>query len=435
MRTRPPLHRIWWFAASLALALASIGWLFSSREQTVDQRLLFGTWRNSSFLLGAGLSWITGLALLGGLSRKALFGGLLATMILSFTWILLELLALLNVVSYPWILLGQQDDLTTVLGYHPTPHQDVRGYAYEDLIRGSGSAPKPIPYHYRTDHRGFRNHQDRDAADIYALGDSILVAGLIPFEKTVSARLESELKLPVMNIALIAIGPQRERDLFLKSGVPTEGRLVLQFVFEGNDIADALSYPGRRGQKSGIPRLIERSFINTSLVWLQTRTTPIDPRALRRTGYIGDQAYRFSYTKESLVGHERARDLILGALGEMRRTVHAGGGQYAIVLVPDKLRVLGPLCTWPEGSILKPHEPHLSPLRQYVSDWCERESVPFLDLSEPLLKTARSGRIPWFPFDTHPNEIGHEAMANAIASWDLVTAFRERRSPPMALDE
>ena len=161
----------------------------------------------------------------------------------------LDAAGLLGLIDYPAVVLGVSNEL----GTEPIPRSDIRGVTYQDMDRDRS---EPIPFRYRTDRRGFRNRTDRDEADIYLLGDSILVAGLIPEEETIASRLEAEAGRSVMNIALIGIGPQRERDLLLHAGLPLEDRRVLHFIFEGNDLGDSKAYRSRQGAKpSGFNRL------------------------------------------------------------------------------------------------------------------------------------------------------------------------------------
>ena len=51
-----------------------------------------------------------------------------------------------------------------------------------------------------------------------------------------------------------------------------------------------------------------------------------------------------------------------------------------------------------------------------------------LDVSQPLIESTRDGEIPWFPFDTHLNEIGHQVMAEAAIDWAATRDWKESRS-------
>jgi len=86
--------------------------------------------------------------------------------------------------------------------------------------------------------------------------------------------------------------------------------------------------------------------------------------------------------------------------------------------------VLGPLCTWPAGSVLGDHADRLSPLRAIVGDWAREAGVPFLDLTPALRAVAEGGRLPWFPYDTHWNAAGQRAACDALLDWEPVAALR-----------
>jgi hypothetical protein len=294
----------------------------------------------------------------------------------------------------------------------------VSGVTYQDIWTRWGVASDPISFHFKTDARGLRNDEDRAAADIYLLGDSFLVAGLLPFNKTITHRLEAATGHTVMNIALIGLSVQSECDLLRDVDLPVRGRLVLHFVFEGNDLLDSASYRERQSGK----RVQQRSWKDGSLTFqllmaLQRKTQGVDPLFSQQTGYIGDEAYGFMYVGPLMRGHDEEIPHVLAALDDTRRLVEAHGGTYAVVAIPEKYRVLGPLCRWPEGSELADSKRQLSPLLPAVIRAGAEHNVATLDLTAALEESARAGRITWFPGDTHWNENGHAAAAEAIAAW------------------
>src|SRR5262249_34727263 len=127
-------------------------------------------------------------------------------------------------------------------GAPAAPTLDVRGTTFEDTALAWGLPAAPIAFRFQTDRRGYRNALDREGGDVYLLGDSCLVAALLPFEETLCGRLEAALARPVVHLALIGIGVYQEAALRDADDVPLEGRLVLHFVFEGNDQADSAKY-------------------------------------------------------------------------------------------------------------------------------------------------------------------------------------------------
>jgi lysophospholipase L1-like esterase len=410
----------------LAGALAiTAGWLALTAEAPQgEEHRFFGRWRAQHFAVACSLLAVCALVGAAAVSRAALLRALFAGLLVTATWGLLEAAGLLGFVAYRDVFGPPR---RPPLGREAIPHLDVRGETFEDIAMRWNLPREPVAFHYRTDRHGFRNAHDRAAADVYLVGDSVLVAGLLPFESTIAARLEARIAQPVANVALVAIGPEQERTMFRAAKLPVAGRLVLHFVFEGNDLEDARRYRARlRGGEPPDP-LIARSFALNLALWLQRATQPQPPAARERRGTIGGTPYYFAYGPEA--GHPEAEDA--AALAEtcraFRDAVALGGGRYALVFVPTKLRVLGPLSTFPEDSPLRGAGGGVSRLAEVLRRIADAEDIPFLDLTPALAARARAGGIPWFRADTHPNAIGHDAAAEALAAWDPVRGIAPHR--------
>lgn len=417
--TRPGRRRAA-LALALALALLAAGWLAltAQRSTSLDEGLrFFGLWRTRHLLAALALLWCAAALLLGALARRALLAFLAAQAAAGLALVALELAGLAGLLSFES---ADAAELPEQVGRRRVPHQDLRGETREDLALMWGIASPSIPYHYRTDRRGFRNEPDRESADVYLLGDSFLVAGLVPFEQILSAQLERALARPVMNLALVGLSPQDESALLRESGLPLAGRLVLHFVFEGNDLRDSARSrhgPARR------PSWKQRTLTNRLVLLLQAATQPRAELAALRTGWIGTQPYLFHWLSNSFRGFEGELEAIEATLGDLRRHVEEQGGRYALVLVPTKLRVLGPLARFEQGSPLADWRAHLGPLPERLAAWSAREGVPYLDLGPALAVAAAAGSVPWFPFDTHWNEHGHATAARALAEAGFVRAW------------
>ena len=292
---------------------------------------------------------------------------------------------------------------------------------YEDTAQSWGLAPAPIPFHYQTDRRGYRNAEDRADADVYLLGDSFLVAGLVPVEQTLAARLEAALGRSVINIALIGLSVEEERDLLEASKLPLAGRTVVHFVFEGNDLVDSIKY--RQTRQTGVTpdplARSERTLTYQVLMALQRRSAPVSVNAKRRTCSIRGRTYTFKWGAQSMRCPECERQItaITAALAETRRYVEEHGGRYLLVLLPDKLRVLGPSCSFPAESAIPNYRAELSLLPEAIARFAAETGIGYLDLSQPLLDAAAAGREIWFAGDTHWNAEGIEVAANALAEW------------------
>lgn len=405
------------------LIVTGVVWLALTRSLPPEQdRNFFGHWRTSSILVAAALLGAAGAATLAAYTRRGLFAYLLGTLLAAAVLALLELGTILGVNYGP--LFGHSTG--AAFGSDPVPNVDLTGVTYQDLAHGWNLPTEPIPFHFRSDRHGFRNEIDRDAADIYVLGDSVVVAALLPFAETMTGRLEKTLGRPVMNIALIGIGPERELELLRQSAVPLDRRLVLHVITEANDIGDSHSYRNP-GQGQPWDSGVNRSFTKHLIVWLQEQLQPVPYQAARGTGWIGNDSYLFHWVGDNINAHAADLPLTLAAFTATRDWVRAAGGTYATVLMPSKYRVLHESCRWPPGSPLADPSPHLSPLREGITKWALAHGVPHLDLTDAMQLAARQGRIPYFAGDTHPNRLGHEIAAAEILAWQALRDWSQGR--------
>jgi hypothetical protein len=336
-------------------------------------------------------------------------------------WLLLELAGAAGLVSYKDRLGG-----TTkfALGFHLAPNKDVHGETHQDTAYTWGIAEEPIRFHFKTDDHGLRNASHRDDADVYLLGDSIVVGALVPFERTVTAELEAALGLDVMNVALLSIGPQQQHELIRDLPLPLEGRTVVQFIFEGNDQKDSETHrTKRRGdakrkrKERGALEKAWRRSLTKNLIEAFGPGRDFSREIAERTCHVAGQLYTFHYGRAQVHGLDDEIAHVTASLEEFRSEVEAQGGRYVVAFVPTKLHTLAPLCEFPEESDLLDLDEHLGPLRERLVAWGAESGVPVLDLTPPLQAAAREGRVPWFWGDTHWNAEGHRVAAQALASW------------------
>ena len=398
------------------LLMATALMLFVGVDSTptnLTTRRLFGLWRARH----VGLALILfGLALALCFAARSGRSLWVFTVTVTSTLLMLVLLELGGRVGLvPWNALFRPSfgDLYP-LGMRPIPNLDVTGHSRQDTASIWGLPTAPMPYHYVTDRHGYRNLVDRPSADIYLVGDSVLVAALVPMSDTVAARLETQLRRRVMQVALTDAAPQTMMQTFRDLRQPLEGKRVVQFIFEGNDLLDSAALQGRARVNVDQD---DSFFVH---VWhaLTRLSQPTLGIAALRSCTIQNRRITFFWARESFAGVESQASVITDAMLRFASDVRLAGGQYAAVFVPTKWRVLGPLCTaLSPDSDLHHTARHLSPLRDHMLAWSENTGIPLLDLTTPLVLAAQRGTIPWFELDTHWNGLGHSIVANAMAQW------------------
>ena len=365
--------------AALALLVAAAAWLWFMRGTPPRTgRNFFGSWRTLPIVVAAVLVWLA-IGAFALRARRPLFRYLLVTLMIGATLALLEALGVARIVNYR-SLFGTE--ITAGFGGKPQPNLELETTTYPDIASAWGIPSDPIPVKFRSDHRGYRNAENRDKAEIYLLGDSILVAGLLPFRDTVAARLEKQLGEPVMNLALIGVGPQEELKMLEEADVPLDGRVVIQFVTDANDLGDSARFRSSRAGAEERAGIGDRSFTKNALFWIQKRLQPMPYQAHELRGTHQSTDYLFLWVGDNLGGREQT-EAVLATYQRTADYIHKAGGRYALVVVPSKYRVMYPLCTWPADSTLRNIEKHLSPLRDALAEWANGKGLPCLDLTLP----------------------------------------------------
>src|SRR5262249_43058452 len=156
--------------------------------------------------------------------------------------------------------------------------------------------------------------------------------------------------------------------------------------YEGNDLQDSARYRNRIPMKQ--LSAVERSFSYNFLSWLIDRS---DKRPLpgdSSNGTIHGTNYLFARPNHAFPGNAEEFTHVCQALLDMRDTVTAAGGTFAIVFVPEKIRVLGPSCEFPAASSVRDYKSHFSPLHDWLTEWCAKQGIAMLDLTNALSEST-----------------------------------------------
>lgn len=403
--------------------IACVVWLYT-KSTNDDSTKMFHLWRNTDFVLGCFLGYLGICILLGTWSRKSQFWSIYCGILCVAVVAILEVLGLFGLQSYNEMFGNSEPG--PILSRQRTGNTETSGLAYQDIASMKGYSSEPISFEYVTDRYGFRNDEDRGEGDIYLVGDSILVAGLLASDQRVSHHLQSGIGHSVMNVALVSLNPKEEQILFFENDFDLREKLVLQFIFEGNDLLHIQKIERELStiHQQEVSWSIQKSFTWNALMFLQHISQWVRLVEPRRSGTVDGQEYLFHWIHgldyTSLDQLSEDLESTGAVLTEFRDDVEAAGGRYIVVYIPAKIRVLGPLCEWPDSSLLSNYEELLSPLRDFVHDWGEEKDIDVIDTTEPLMQWARIGKIPWFWGDTHLNGYGHECIADILLSSTLI---------------
>ncbi|WP_425044042.1 alginate O-acetyltransferase AlgX-related protein [Primorskyibacter sp. S87] len=375
-----------------------------------SEEMLFGLWRLRHVLM-AGILFVTAIGFLCAARGRDAFLGFLAAMVpIVGLGVLLEVSGRVGLVDWAG-LLGKDQRPAETIGWTLQPGIEVRGETGQDTATLLRIPHDPIPFTYATDVYGFRNGSEPEGK-IVILGDSIVLGAAVPTEQTVSELTEEALSRPVMQAALLGLSIQAEHEMLLGSGLALDGKTVVQFLFEGNDLLDSRAFREASGP-------VDNSGGRMSLARIgwEGAVRASNPPAPYRTCDIDGQVFAFLWTRQSFDGVEGELSHIEQSILEFRTRLEAVGARYALVLVPSKYRVLHRLCTFPPESLIADPALNLSDLPEQLAAWSRENEIDLLDLTGPLIDKARSGVSPWFWGDTHWNATGHAVAASALAEW------------------
>lgn len=413
----------WLRAAVMLTVLSASMWVFTFDGSSVPGKAVLGGYRDRWFLVNLLLTYLTALAgviALIRVDRSTVFRLVAMNAGVVFVLVAFELVAVAGIVDYRDIFMGAatlRGGIDERLRHMSRPNVRIEGNVAPDLVSWLGADAEPVPYVFETDRYGLRNPVDKEDPRVACLGDSVLVAGLVPVESIVTERLQRSLGVSVLNVSEVGYSPQEEVIRFQNTGIDAN-RLIVHFIFEGNDLGD--SYEWRQWRDRALATEWPASgLVKSALRLLDEPRRAAGRRRIGRcsTGASPPQTVHFLYDtlrsdRESEWVHLRE------ALLEARDQVLSNGGRYAIVVVPSKLTVLHSFCSWPAGSELDdPARWQGGSLRPNIAQLSADEGIPHLDLTAALRQVTAGGELPYFASDTHLNERGHQAMAESLAPW------------------
>jgi hypothetical protein len=416
----------------LGLLAASVaGWIVTWDDLSQPGIAILGGWRERWFLLNALFSYaVLWVAIASWLrpNRKVLVAVLTVHIALAIPLVAAEIAAMAGLIDFRSLRSvqgafreGGPDLPDSRLRAASVPNINAKGKQLPDLVEILGAQAAPIPYDYATDSYGLRNSRDRKNPAIICLGDSMLAAGLVRTDEIITERLEQALGVSVLNVGEPAYSPQEELIRFETTGVDPSGRLIVHFLFEGNDLADTNEWQQWQGAADAVSGSDWPDSGLLRFVLHRLHRPKAAAGALRSGIYPGpngrDVPVWFLYDAQLVAEEMYGWPSLATALTTANREFRATGSHYVLVLIPSKLTVLHPLMTWPEKSVLSDTASSQSPLPNAIAEFARKEGIPFVDLTLALRASAERGAIAYFPADTHLNATGYAVLAEELIPW------------------
>lgn len=467
-------QKIWLtLAASANLAL----WIIPSDvvEEIARQRhVMLGRYSRTHFY------WIVGVALISAISfyidwatgekyRRRWFQ------------VLATLLFLLPSTAVLDLLLRTPDDQHYVrdrIAYHRPPEASFAG-TYTDRPEPRRSYPNAPPGFgaidraLHTDRRGYRNAVTLESADIVTLGDSFTEGSNVSDEHSWPARLATLSGQSVCNLGMSGYDPFHYLESLKDTGLSLKPKVVLCMIYEGNDFRSTDSDAKRADpglskrladylDRSPVLRAMDELLIRTfgpircdapiadasRIDWLPLAIPPgpspryyaFEPKQLRDLYASADE---FAGDKHWL--NTRSR------LMEMKEHCRRSGATFVLLFAPTKAHVTFPPVADridpvkvrdftaislrgelpPPGEFVSELRTNAEAREQVVREWCKKEGIPFLGLTDPLRAAVMKGTQVYYTYDQHWTPVGHEVVAESVFEFMRSSVLNGRSAPEL----
>lgn len=444
---RKPAGILAWCVLLAVFVLVAV--IAARRGRTSDAPRIGGLWESRGFavVVATGLFVFgAGLILSAGppQRRRRALGLCAAILVLGGMFALLELCAVFRLVDYrlvfPTHSIRPRENPRNVLDFellyrHP-PHERFVGSVPGDLTAGYAiPTDRQYAVDFRYDHRGFRNREDRERADIVLIGDSKVEGSLVSYEQISSSRLETMLQVPVLNLGQVGYGPQQCAIVLRRFGLPAQPKVIVWVLFEGNDLTlDFKRYQRSMADFDDYVRQMHglqvRSFTrNLFLVLARWSTPPSSESTLRgrdrscllTSGPEAGERLYFAYKPLELTPESGVQlHAPLQSVLEGHRACESAGIQFLVLFVPIKYRVYHDLCVIEPGTEAAGWTLHDVP--GFIADWAREHHITLIDLTPDLRSRAAAGDLVYYLDDSHWSSVGHEVAAVKIAD-----VIRERQ--------
>jgi len=338
-------------------------------------------------------------------------------------------------------------------------------FSYPKCPAGYGD----IEYTLTVDHHGFRNKSNLKEYDMVVLGDSFAEGSGISDEQIWPVLLASKTNCTVYNLGMSGGNPTTYLETLKRFGLALSPKIVVCLLYEGNDFRDSNFTYKETSSRWHLRSLYETSTLRHSIKKALIRCFgPINsnrPQNVAGAEYKkvesyppshplyavswlplaipdGPDARYYAFKIKRLLAHFRKRDEFLHSVGcqqtlkhlqKIRKICAENNIRLIIMYAPDKPHTLLPLVKHqlsPEQvrAFMALKETKLPPARKLldillkcletqesvIEQFCRRESLGFISLTEPLRQKILEAKQAYFTYDQHWTPIGHEIVADAL---------------------
>ena len=378
--------------------------------------------------------------------RQAWFRCVMVNLTVAIVWLVLELAAAVNLLSWgvildhaiaPQLINHQYRTaflLDDKLAYRRPPHAHWSGPAASDLE--TDWLVRPASYrhlNFSYDARGYRNSSQIDRADVILLGDSFVDGWYVNDEETTSSVLQAEWGKPVANLGVAGYGPMQELIVLKQEAPRLRPSVVVWFFFEGNDFYDdwvcektLMSFGSVKpsGHAAGQPVTKaqpwrQRSLAGNFLRLVRAYTDPLVPNRLPYFGHLTPPKANHRAIAFASYASVPWSPWLADRWRQAKETFEEGarfcrreGIQLVLCYVPDKFRVYQPFVEFPIDSPCQQWAPW--PLPAEFAEFCGVAQIPFIDLTAPLQQSVREAGSPYPETDSHWSPAGHKLVAKVL---------------------
>ncbi|HRE49082.1 MAG TPA: hypothetical protein PLD47_15245 [Aggregatilineales bacterium] len=281
---------------------------------------------------------------------------------------------------------------------------------------------------------GFRSPQPENGrVEALALGDSHTFCYVDDADCYVT-RLSALLGVSIANFGQTATGSVSHERLYTDfvANLPIGQPALVIWQFYGNDFNDDYGLALLNGTNKTAPPpetirerspftawLVENSALAALIDFFQSAADYalfVDPYGVSvhgQTMLFGRPYLRASFDLTEPRNQE-GEELTYAAVRAVRGRVEGNGGRFVMILMPTKEEVYRSLTAPILGA--ETFQTLETP-RLRMADFCQREGIAYLDLSDVLGAAAARGELVFFPDDIHLNPLGNRLVAEAIAAW------------------